>query len=505
MAGYVLALDQGTTSSRALLFDADGEPVATAAREYPQIYPRPSWVEHDPEAIWESQIGVARQALEQAGVPLEDVAALGITNQRETTLLWERATGRPVHNAIVWQDRRTAPLCETLRAEGLVEHVRERTGLVIDPYFSATKLHWLLENVPGARERAARGELAFGTVDTFLLWRLSGGRLHVTDVSNASRTMLFDIHRLDWDETLLTRLKIPREVLPDVRPSSAVYGESAPDLLGRALPLAAAAGDQQAATFGQQCWEAGLAKNTYGTGCFLLLNTGERPAASANNLLTTIAWQRQEAVTYALEGSVFIGGSVVKWLRDGLGLIGSAAEVEALAARVPDSGGVVFVPAFVGLGAPYWDAEARGLITGLTQESSAAHIARAALEAICFQSADVIRCMEADSGTPLETLRVDGGAVADDLLMQMQADLLGIPVERPAVHETTVLGAAYLAGLATGVWRDTADLAHHRRVERVFEPRMSADERESRRAAWARAVARALTNVAPKDSALAQA
>jgi glycerol kinase len=489
---FVLALDQGTTSSRAVLFDEQGLPTAAASQEFPQIYPGPGWVEHDPEAIWESQIAVAQRVLAESAVPLEQVAAIGITNQRETTLVWERASGKPVHNAIVWQDRRTAPLCAELREEGLADYVRDHTGLVIDPYFSATKLHWLLENVPRLRERAERGELAFGTVDSFLLWRLSGGRLHVTDVSNASRTMLFDIHRLDWDETLLKRLRIPRALLPEVHPSSAVYGESDPALLGRAFPLSGAAGDQHAATFGQACWTAGLAKNTYGTGCFLLLNTGDQPAVSKNNLLTTVAWQRDGVVTYALEGSVFIAGSVVKWLRDGLGLIKHTADVEALAASVPDSGGVVFVPAFVGLGAPYWDPNARGLIAGLTQDSNAGHIARAALEAICFQSRDVVRCMEGDSGVPPVSLRVDGGAVVNDLLMQTQADLLGITVERPRVHETTALGAAYLAGLAVGVWPNLEALAGQREVEHVFEPRIGEDEREERYAAWRRAVERTL-------------
>jgi len=488
---YVLALDQGTTSSRALIIGEDGLPVTAAAQEYPQIYPQPGWVEHDPEAIWESQLATAKQTLAQAKVPFDQIAAIGIANQRETTVLWERATGKAVHPAIVWQDRRTAPLCAELRQEGLADYVRDHTGLVIDPYFSATKLHWLLEHVPGARARAERGELAFGTVDSFLLWRLSGGRLHVTDVSNASRTMLFDIHRLDWDETLLGRLRIPRAVLPEVRPSSAVYGETDPALLGRAFPLAGAAGDQQAATFGQSCWTAGLAKNTYGTGCFLLLNTGDQAPVSKNNLLTTVGWQRDGAVTYALEGSVFIGGSVVKWLRDGLRLIGSAAEVETLAAGVPDSGGVVFVPAFVGLGAPYWDPHARGLIAGLTQDSTPGHLARAALEAICFQSLDVVRCMASDSGVALDVLRVDGGAVVNNLLMQTQADLLGIPVERPRVTETTALGAAYLAGLAVGVWPNLDALAGQRQVDRVFEPMIGEDERESRYAAWRRAVERA--------------
>jgi glycerol kinase len=488
--GYILALDQGTTSSRAIVFDREGEPVARASREYPQHYPMPGWVEHDAEDIWHSQLAVAREVLDVSGVGLDAIAGIGITNQRETTLLWERASGRPIHNAIVWQDRRTAPLCADMRAEGLADHVRKTTGLVIDPYFSGTKLHWLLENVSGARERAERGELAFGTVDTYLLWRLSGGRLHVTDVSNASRTMLFDIHTVDWDNTLLDRLKIPRAILPAVRSSSEVYGETDPAALGRAIPLAGVAGDQQAATFGQACWSPGQAKNTYGTGCFLLLNTGDSPAESRNNLLTTIGWQRDGVITYALEGSVFIGGSVVKWLRDGLGLIGAAGDIEDLARGVADAGGVSFVPAFVGLGAPYWDPDARGAIIGLTQESTAAHIARAALEAICFQSIDVARCMEADSGRPLATLRVDGGAVVNDLLMQLQADLSGIPVERPKVSETTALGAAYLAGLATGFWASQDELAGHRQVDRVFEPQLGEDARNSRYAAWQTAVER---------------
>jgi glycerol kinase len=491
MAGYVLALDQGTTSSRALLFNSQGTIVGAASREYMQYYPASGWVEHDPEEIWTSQLDMARKVLAQARVPAAEVAAIGITNQRETTVLWDRASGEPLYRALVWQDRRTAALCADLRAEGMGSYVQRQTGLVIDPYFSATKLHWLLEQVPGARLRAERGELAFGTIDTFLLWRLTGGRLHITDVSNASRTMLFNIHALDWDEPLLHRLRIPRAVLPEVRSSSEIYGETDPAVFGRAIPLGGVAGDQQAATFGQMCWEAGLAKNTYGTGCFLLLNTGERPIGSAHNLLTTVAWRRGSRTTYALEGSVFIGGSVVKWLRDGLHLLQHAADVEDLARSVPDSGGVTFVPAFVGLGAPYWDSEARGLITGLTQDSTAGHLARAALEAICFQSCDVARSMAADGDTPLTRLRVDGGASVNNLLMQVQADLLGIPVERPAISETTALGAAYLAGLAAGVWKDLEELAHHRRVERVFEPQISADERESRYARWRRAVERA--------------
>jgi glycerol kinase len=492
MAGrFVLALDQGTTSSRAVLIDRSGRPVASAMQEYPQRYPAPGWVEHNPDDIWLSQLGVAQQILRDSAIDLDEVSSIGVTNQRETTILWERSTGYPIHNAIVWQDRRTAPLCAELREEGMADHVRATTGLVIDPYFSGTKLHWLLENVPGARERAERGELAFGTVDTFLLWRLTGGRLHVTDVSNASRTMLFDIRRLDWDDTLLERLRIPREVLPDVRSSSEVYGETEPGLFGKPLALAGIAGDQQAATFGQACWSPGLAKNTYGTGCFLLFNTGSTPVASRHSLLTTVGWRRGSATTYALEGSVFIGGSVVKWLRDGLHAISTASEVEGLAASVPDAGGVTFVPAFVGLGAPYWDPEARGTIAGLTQESTVAHIARAGLEAICFQTIDVVRCMEQDTRAPLTQLRVDGGAVVNNLLMQVQADLLGIPVERPAYSETTALGAAYLAGLATGLWSGEEELASHRKVDRVFEPQIGDDERADRYDAWQRAVARA--------------
>jgi glycerol kinase len=391
----------------------------------------------------------------------------------------------------VWQDRRTGPLCALLREEGLTEHVRATTGLVIDPYFSGTKLHWLLENVPGVRARAERGELAFGTVDSYLLWRLTGGRRHATDVSNASRTMLFDIHTQDWDSVLLDRLRIPRQVLPQVVSSSEIYGETVPGLFDQPIQIAGIAGDQQAATFGQACWSPGLAKNTYGTGCFLLLNTGPQPAVSHYGLLTTIAWRRGSTTTYALEGSVFIGGSVVKWLRDGLHAIDDAAEVEPLAASVADSAGVTFVPAFVGLGAPYWDPDARGTISGLTQESTSGHIARAALEAICFQSIDVVRCMERDTGEPLDVLRVDGGAVVNDLLMQIQADLLGIPVERPTIHETTALGAAYLAGLASGLWGSEDDLKAHRKVDRVFAPRLSEDARASRYADWQRAVAQA--------------
>ncbi len=492
MAGkYVLALDQGTTSSRAILFDEHGRPVAGVAREFPQAYPSPGWVEHNPDDIWLSQLGVAQQLVRDQEIDAGTIAAIGVTNQRETTIVWDRANGYPIHNAIVWQDRRTAPLCARLREEGLAAHVREKTGLVIDPYFSATKLHWLLEHVPGARQKAERGELAFGTVDAFLLWRLTGGRLHVTDVSNASRTMLFDIHAQEWDPVLLERLCIPRAILPRVVSSSEVYGETESGLFGASIPLAGIAGDQQAATFGQACWSPGMAKNTYGTGCFLLLNTGTTPAPSRHDLITTIGWRRDGVTTYALEGSVFIGGSVVKWLRDGLRVIGSAAEVETLAATVPDCGGVSFVPAFVGLGAPYWDPGARGIIAGLTQDSTAGHVARAALEAICFQTVDVVRCMERDTGRRLEVLRVDGGAVANDLLMQLQADMLGIPVERPSISETTALGAAYLAGLASGVWTSLDELGAHRAIDRVFEPRIGEDERAGRYAQWVKAVERA--------------
>jgi glycerol kinase len=488
---YVLALDQGTTSSRAILFDEQGRPVASVAREFPQAYPNPGWVEHNPDDIWLSQLSVAQQVLRDNQIAADAVAAIGVTNQRETTIVWDRASGYPIHNAIVWQDRRTAPLCAELREEGLTAYVREKTGLVIDPYFSATKLAWLLQHVPGARERAGRGELAFGTVDSFLLWRLTGGHLHITDVSNASRTMLFDIHTQDWDPGLLRRLDIPREILPRVVSSSEVYGETDPGLFGRPIRVAGIAGDQQAATFGQACWTPGLAKNTYGTGCFLLLNTGSTPALSRHDLITTIGWRRDGATTYALEGSVFIGGSVVKWLRDGLRVIGSAAEVESLASSVADTGGVSFVPAFVGLGAPYWDPDARGIIAGLTQDSTAGHVARAALEAICFQTVDVVRCMEQDTGQPLEVLRVDGGAVVNDLLMQLQADFLGIPVERPSISETTALGAAYLAGLATGVWTNLDELGTHRAIDKVFEPRIGEDERAYRYVAWRKAVERA--------------
>jgi glycerol kinase len=487
----VLALDQGTTSSRAILFDAQGRPVASASRPFPQHYPRDGWVEHDPEDLWTTTLESAREALQRAGADAASVAAIGVTNQRETALAWDRASGQALAPAIVWQCRRTADLCATLRDEGWSDQVRARTGLVIDPYFSATKWAWLLENVPGLRERAQRGEVAFGTVDSFLLWRLSGGRLHITDASNAARTMLFDIHRQVWDDALLRRLDIPASALPEVVDSSGAYGESDPALFGRPIPLASAVGDQQAATFGQACFEPGAAKNTYGTGAFLLMNTGDTAIASRHNLLTTVAWRIGGDVTYALEGSIFIAGAAVQWLRDGLKLIDSAPEVERLAAGIGDSGGVYVVPAFVGLGAPYWDAGARGLICGLTRDTTDAHIARATLESMCYQTRDVLGCMEADSGRRLSALRVDGGAVVNNLLMQLQADILGIPVQRSAVAETTALGAAYLAGLAVGVWSNTEELAASWSSDRSFEPQLDRATRDARYDGWKRAVARA--------------
>ena len=488
---HVLALDQGTTSSRALVFDEAGTVLAVAQREFRQIYPRPGWVEHDPLEIWESQRDVAREAL--AAVAAGDIAAIGITNQRETVILWERATGRPVANAIVWQDRRTADGCERLAREGLTPLFRYKTGLVLDPYFSGTKLAWLLDNVPGARAEAEAGRLAFGTVDTWLIWNLTGGPhggRHVTDASNASRTLLYDLRSGDWDDELLAALRIPRAVLPEVRSSSEVYGETTPELFGRPIPIAGVAGDQQAALFGQACLQPGMAKNTYGTGAFLLMNTGTQPVPSARELLTTVAWRIGDQTEFALEGSVFIAGAVVQWLRDGLGLIRSSSEVTALAASVPDSGGVVLVPAFTGLGAPHWDPYARGSLLGLTRGTTAAHIARAALEGIAFQVADVIDAMRADSGVPLTELRVDGGAAANDLLMQFQADLLGVPVTRPHTLETTALGAAYLAGLATGVWSSPEDVASHWRAGQTFEPSPDRGKVESMRARWNRAVER---------------
>jgi glycerol kinase len=494
MPQYILALDQGTTSSRAILFDHQGMPVSSAQREFRQIYPQPGLVEHNPEDIWESQLSVAQEALRRAGTAASDVAGIGITNQRETAIVWERASGRPIFNAIVWQSRLTAPICETLIAAGKDRLIREKTGLVTDAYFSGTKVKWILDHIPGARERAARGELLFGTVDTFLLWRLSGGQIHATDYSNASRTLLFNIHTLDWDDELLALLDIPRAMLPRVLPSSALFGATDPKWFGAAIPLAGVAGDQQAATFGQACYDPGMAKNTYGTGCFMLLNTGAAPVPSANGLLTTIGWglgaPAQPTMTYALEGSIFVTGAAVQWLRDGLKIIQNSSDVEALAASVPDTGGVYVVPAFVGLGAPYWDARARGAILGLTRGSTDAHIARATLESICYQTRDVLEAMRADSGIALTSLRVDGGAVVNNLLMQFQADVLGVPVLRPRIAETTALGAAYLAGLATGFWHDQTELVHHWEIDRVFEPQMDEARREQFYAGWQKAASR---------------
>ena len=487
---YVLALDQGTTSSRAIVFDERGRPCAVAQKEFRQFFPQPGWVEHDPEEIWRTQLACAKGALKKAKLKAEELAAIGITNQRETTLAWDRRTGIPVHHAIVWQDRRTAARCEALKKQGLAPAIAAKTGLVIDPYFSATKLSWFLEAIPGLRARAERGDIAFGTIDTWLAWKLSGGALHLTDPSNASRTMLYDIHRGAWDEELLRIFRVPRAMLPEVRPSSAVYGATAKSALGAEVPIAGIAGDQQAALFGQACHEAGMAKNTYGTGCFLLLNTGAQAIASRSGLITTSAAQAPDR-QFALEGSVFIGGAVVQWLRDGLGLINKSADVEKLARSVPDSGGVHFVPAFTGLGAPHWDPYARGTIVGLTRGSNAGHIARAALESIAFQSAELLHAMQQDSGESLKELRVDGGAAADDLLMQFQADLLGAPVVRPKVLETTALGAAYLAGLATGVWKSREEIAKQWKVARRFEPRMSRAEAEERMREWQRALERA--------------
>jgi len=488
----LLALDQGTTSSRSILFDRDGTAVATAQREFRQHFPQPGWVEHDAEEIWATQRATIAEVLARARVSIDAVHAIGITNQRETTLLWDRTTGEPIAPAIVWQDRRTAPHCARLRAEGHEPQVRARTGLILDPYFSGTKIGWLLDNVPGARARAERGELAFGTIDSWLVWKLSGGALHVTDPSNASRTLLFDLHTNDWSDTLLALFDVPRALLPRIVASSGPIGEV--EIEGRRVMLAGIAGDQQAALFGQACFTPGMAKNTYGTGCFLLMNTGNRPQASACGLLATAAWTLQGTDgaqrRYALEGSVFVAGAVVQWLRDGLGLIRHADEIEALAGSVPDSAGVSMVPAFTGLGAPWWDPDARGAMLGLTRGATRAHIARAAIEAIAFQSADLLDAMQRDAAEPLTELRVDGGASANNLLMQFQADLLGVPVVRPKTLETTALGAASLAGLGTGFWDGPDTLSKHWQVDRRFEPRMSRDEAAARMAGWHEAVDR---------------
>ena len=492
MQQYILALDQGTTSSRAIVFGRDGRVVAAAQQEFPQILPAPGLVEHDPEVIWNVQLQVAREALARAGLSARDVAAVGIANQRETTILWDRGSGRPVANAIVWQSRASAEICQRLHDDGLEETFRAKTGLRLDAYFSGTKIKYLLDRDPSLRPRAERGEILFGTVDSWLIWRLTEGRTHTIDVSNASRTLLFNIHTLDWDEELLRLLDIPRAMLPEVRSSSEIYGQAAAQWLGAEVPIAGDAGDQQAATFGQCCIEPGNVKNTYGTGCFMLACTGDKPVRSQNDLLTTVGWQIHDRVTYCLEGSVFVAGAAVQWLRDGLGILRTSAEVETLATSVPDSGGVYFVPALVGLGAPHWDPYARGTIVGITRGTTAAHLARAAVESMAFQTRDLADAMQKDMGIELSVLKVDGGAAVNDPLMQFQADMLGRPVERPMVAETTALGAAYLAGLAVGYWRDTADIAGNWALDRRFEPSMPAADREYRYRRWQEAVRRAL-------------
>ena len=488
---YILALDQGTTSSRAILFDIEGKVRTVAQQEFAQLFPQPGWVEHDPLEIWSSQVEVAREALARAEAKPSEIAAVGITNQRETTVLWDRTTGEPIHNAIVWQDRRTAPICEQLKAAGHEPVFQKKTGLVLDAYFSGTKVRWLLDHVAGARERAERGELCFGTIDSWLVWKLTAGRRHVTDASNASRTLMFNIHTGDWDDELLTILDIPRALLPEVRSSSEVYAETSSEVFGQSLPIAGIAGDQQAALFGQRCTERGMVKNTYGTGCFMLLNTGAEAVASQNGLITTIAWKIGDQTTYALEGSVFIAGAVVQWLRDGLGLIRSAAEIENLAATVDDNGGVYLAPAFAGLGAPHWDAYARGTIVGITRGTTKGHFARAALEGIAYQVADVLEAMQSDGGIAVKELRVDGGAAANNLLMQFQADILVVATVRPRVLETTALGAAYLAGLAVGFWKDQAEIDAQWQAEQTFLPEMDLQQVAQLRGDWRRALDRA--------------
>jgi glycerol kinase len=492
MQRYVLALDQGTTSSRAILFDHAANIVASAQQEFEQIYPEPGHVEHNPGAIWSSQLSVAQEAIRRANVSADAVAGIGITNQRETTLLWDKSTGKPVANAIVWQSRISSPICERLKSDGHESTFRAKTGLVIDPYFSGTKITYLLDTIPGLRERCERGEILFGTVDSYLVWRLTGGRVHITDVSNASRTLLFNIHTLDWDDDLLAILGIPRAILPQVKSSSEFYGETDEQLFGRRIPIAGIAGDQQAALFGQACFTPGAAKNTYGTGCFLLMNTGPNPFPPAAGLLTTVAWKLGNQTTYAVEGAVFVAGAVVQWLRDGLKIIRSSSEVEALASQVPDCGGVFLVPAFVGLGAPHWDPYARGAIVGLRRETSAAHIAQAALESIAYQSRDVLDLMQNATGLRLSRLKVDGGASVNSRLMQFQADILDVAVARPKITETTALGAAYLAGLAVGYWPDTAHIVNNWLLDREFQPTMPAQQRTSLLRNWQRAVERSL-------------
>lgn len=487
---YVLALDQGTTSSRAIVFDRDGRVVAQKSKPHGQIYPKPGWVEHDPLEIWNNQLEVASQVIGEGGIPIEEVACIGITNQRETVVVWDRNSGKPIYNAIVWQCRRTASLCDEMKNRGLEEVIRKKTGLVIDAYFSGTKIHWILHNVEGARKRAEAGELLAGTIDTWLIWNLTGGKAHVTDYSNASRTLLYNINKLEWDQDLLEELEIPRSMLPEVVPSAGLAAETKPELLGARIPITGIAGDQQAALFGQSCFETGCAKNTYGTGCFILMNTGKTPVASQNNLLTTIAWDIGNGVEYALEGSVFNAGSSIQWLRDEMRLIDSAPQADIEAEKIPDTGGVYLVPAFTGLGAPYWDMYARGTIVGLTRGTRREHIIRATLEAIAYQSRDVLEAMERDSGFALKELRVDGGASVSDFLMQFQADILGVKVNRPTVTETTALGAARLAGLGAGLWKDQEEIRSRGDIQKSFVPQLSEITKEEKYIKWKKAVER---------------
>lgn len=490
---YILALDQGTSSSRAIVFDHEGRICATAQKEFPQHFPKPGWVEHDPKDIWSSEASVIAEAITSMGINGLNIAGIGITNQRETTIVWDAETGEPVYNAIVWQDRRTSEYCDSLKEQNLTGFIREKTGLIIDAYFSATKIRWILENVPGARARAEAGKLRFGTVDTWLLWNLTRGECHMTDVSNASRTMLFNIHTLDWDEDLMKLFGIPMSMLPEVHSSSEIYGYTKTTIFAHKVPVAGIAGDQQAALFGQMCTTPGSVKNTYGTGCFLLMNSGTKPITSSHNLLTTIAWKIGDTVNYALEGSIFVGGSVVQWLRDGLGIIKSSSEIESLAMTVPDNGGVYFVPALTGLGAPYWDQYAKGTICGLTRGTTAAHIARAALEGIAFETMDIVNAMEHDAGIKLAELKVDGGASRNNLMMQFQADILGTKVIRPKVTETTAMGACYLAGLATGYWDSLDDIKRQWNADKVFEPLAPAEKVLKLKEGWANAIGRTLT------------
>ena len=495
MKKYILALDQGTSSSRAIIFDNQGQIKATSQKEFTQIFPKPGWVEHNPMEIWSSQASVIAEAITSIGINGRNIAAIGITNQRETTIVWDAETGEPVYNAIVWQDRRTSGFCDSLKKkDGLTETIRNKTGLIIDAYFSATKINWILENVPGARQKAQEGKLRFGTVDTWLVWMLTRGEVHVTDVSNASRTMLFNIHTLQWDKELLDLFDIPESMMPEVKSSSEVYGYTKGTIFAYEVPIGGMAGDQQAALFGQMCTEPGSVKNTYGTGCFLLMNSGEKPIMSSNNLLTTVAWKIGDTVNYALEGSIFVAGSVVQWLRDGLGIIRTAKEVEKLATSVPDNGGVYFVPALTGLGAPHWDQHAKGSIYGITRGTTAGHIARAALEGVAFQTMDIVRAMEKDAGCPLKELKVDGGATANNLMMQFQADILGTSVIRPKVTETTALGAAYLAGLAVGYWESIDHIKSQWGVDREFTPQADAETVEALKEGWADAIRRTLTD-----------